>query len=489
MRVVSLFLVALVLAACAAQPTAPAAGPTLALEPCQLSAAGMDDAVEARCGTLAVYEDQAAQSGPTIDLRIVQVSAIGRAPQADPLVLLAGGPGQAASEAFAPLIDALGLLNQERDLLLVDQRGTGGSNRLSCPLADDSPDSELDEAATQAWVTGCLTTLAGSPTLYTTASAAADLDQVRAALGYEQLNLLGVSYGTRMALTYAKLYPARVRTLVLDGVVPQDAALGADFAAYGQRALDLIFARCASDPACAEAFPNLGETFSALLERLEREPALVQLSDPQTGTPTELRLSRDMVAVTVQTLSYAPETAALLPLLIHRAGVEGDLAPLAAQLLIVSGQLGESIASGMRLAVMCAEDVPFYPADTAAQAEASYMGDYVVRQLGQSCASWPRATIAADTKEPVVSALPTLLLSGEADPVTPPQSAEQAARTLSNHLHIVVPGQGHNVFYRGCLPSLIADFIGQASAAGLDTTCVAQIRPTAFFTSFTGPTP
>ncbi len=488
MRAISTLLAALVLAGCAAQPAAPAE-PTIAMAPCQLSAVGMSEAVEARCGTLAVYEDQAAQSGRMIDLRIVLVSAIGRAPQPDPLVLLAGGPGQAASEAFAPLIAALGPINQERDLLLVDQRGTGGSNRLACPSATNDLSAELDDAATLSWAKACLETLDGNPALYTTAIAALDLDQVRAALGYERLNLLGVSYGTRMALSYAKLFPERVRALVLDGVVPQDAALGVDFALYGQQALDLIFARCATDPACAAAFPNLRATFSGLLERLEREPALVRLSDPQTGVATELRLTRTMVAATVQTLSYAPETAALLPLLIHRASVEGDLAPLAAQMLIINGQLGESIALGMRLAVMCTEDVPFYPADTAAQASTSYMGDYVVRQLSLACASWPRATIAADAKEPVASDVPTLLLSGEADPVTPPASAERAARTLSNHLHIVVPGQGHNIFYRGCLPTLIADFIGSAASAGLEADCVAQLKPTAFFTSFTGPTP
>jgi pimeloyl-ACP methyl ester carboxylesterase len=493
-KIVALVLSALLLAGCAGQGTTGNNGeqtgtPQIALEQCQLSMVGMPEAVEARCGTLSVPEDRSAEGGRTIDLNIAVVPAVGRSPQADPLVMLAGGPGQAATEAYAPLIDALQAINQERDLVLVDQRGTGGSNPLACTTSDTSWEADVDDAAYNAWLQECLQQLEANPALYTTAIAAADLDAVRAALGYEQWNLLGVSYGTRMALTYLQLYPERVRSLVLDGVVPQDIALGVDFARDAQRAVDAMFARCEADAACNAAFPDVRATFASLLEQLEREAASLTLDDPTTGKPVELELTRDMVAITVQSLSYAPETVALLPLLIHQAGVEGDLRPLAAQMLIVTSQASESISVGMRLSVMCAEDVPFYPADTTAQAGESYLGDYVVRQFSQPCAFWPRGSVAPEFKEPLVSDVPTLLLSGENDPVTPPANAEAVAQGLQNSLHIVAPGQGHNIFYRGCLPTLIDEFIEQATVSGIDTACVQQLKPTPFFTSFTGPTP
>jgi pimeloyl-ACP methyl ester carboxylesterase len=360
---------------------------------------------------------------------------------------------------------------------------------LECAVDESTWNAEIDDAAYNVWLQECLQQLEANAALYTTAIAAADLDAVRAALGYEQWNLLGVSYGTRMALTYLQLYPERVRSLVLDGVVPQDIALGVDFARDGQRSVDAMFARCEADAACNQAFPNVRATFAGLLEQLEREPANLTLDDPTTGAPVELELTRDMVAITVQSLSYAPETVALLPLLIHQAGGEGDLRPLAAQLLIVTSQASESIAVGMRLSVMCAEDVPFYPADTTAQVNQSYLGDYIVRQFSQPCAFWPRGSVAAAFKEPIVSDVPTLLLSGENDPVTPPANADAVAQGLKNSLHIVAPGQGHNIFYRGCVPTIIDTFIKQATVNGIDTTCVQQLKPTPFFTSFTGPTP
>jgi pimeloyl-ACP methyl ester carboxylesterase len=489
-RIILLILSATIgLSACANQPAAEDTAPRIALEQCQLSVVGMSEAVEARCGTLAVPEDRSAQGGRTIDLNIAVVPAVGRSAQGDPLVLLAGGPGQAATEAYAPLIDALQAVNQGRDLVLVDQRGTGDSNPLACPIDDEAVGFEVDNDAYTAFLQECLAQLEANPALYTTAIAADDLDAVRDALGYEQWNLLGVSYGTRMALTYLQLYPQRVRSLVLDGVVPQETPLGVDFAQDGQRALDMMFSRCENDPACNEAFPDVRGTFARLLEQLEREPVDVQLTDPTTGAPTEFRLTRDFVAITVQSLSYSPETVALLPLLLHTAGAEGDYAPLAAQLLMVTSQVSQSVALGMRLSVMCAEDVPFYPANAAAQAEQSYLGDYVVRQFSLPCGFWPRGSVATTFKQPVTSNVPTLLLSGEADPVTPPRNAEAVARGLPNSLQIVAPGQGHNIFYRGCLPGIIDQFVEQAAASGIATDCVEQLKPTPFFTSFTGPTP
>lgn len=484
-------LAALLLAACApAQATQERAAPRLALAPCRLSEPGLTAAtIAAECGALAVPENRATPGSRTIDLRVVVLPAISRGAAPDPLFLLAGGPGQAASTSFTPLLPTLAQINQGRDIVMVDQRGTGGSNPLSCPTEAEGLETSSgapDDPAVQAWWRECLAGLEADPSQYTTESAARDLDEVRAALGYERVNLLGVSYGTRAALTYLRLFPERVRALVLDGVVPPDMAIGATMGRDGQRALDLIFDACAADGACAAAFPQLRADFAALLERLAAEQPTVALDDPYTGAPAEVRLTRELAAVTVHGLSYAPETAALLPLLIHTAQRGGDLRPLAAQSLITSRQLADQIAVGMRSSVLCAEDAPGYPAAPAAE---GYLGDLMARALGSACAVWPRGAVGPDFAAPVASDVPALLLSGERDPVTPPAYGEAVAAGLPNSLHLVAAGQGHNVFFRGCLPEVLAAFLEAGSVAALDTSCVERLGPPPFFTSFTGPLP
>jgi pimeloyl-ACP methyl ester carboxylesterase len=252
----------------------------------------------------------------------------------------------------------------------------------------------------------------------------------------------------------------------------------------------MIFERCAAAPACAAAFHGVRAEFAALLARLDQQPVKVGLAHPTTGAPTELTFSRDTLAGSVRLLSYAPETAALLPLLIHTAHKTSDYRLLAAQALMIGDQLGGSISSGMNFSVVCAEDLPFLSADEARQAGAgTYLGESEAATLQAICATWPRGSIAADFKQPVSSNAPVLLLSGEADPVTPPSNADQAAKTLPNSLRLVAPGQGHNVIMRGCLPRVAADFVGSGAVAGLRTDCVKDIQPMPFFTSFTGTEP
>lgn len=488
-RTVALIVLALALAGCAAAPAPAGDAPALATAPCRLSAPGLAQTFSAECATLSVPEDPASPGGRAIELSVAVLPAISRAPAPDPLFLLAGGPGQAATEAFVPLLPALRQANQARDLVLVDQRGTGGSSALRCPLDDDELEQamEPEDPAFRAWLEACLAGLDADPRLYTTAVAMGDLDAVRAALGYEQVNLLGVSYGTRAALTYLRLYPERVRSLVLDGVVPPDMAVGAEMARDGQRALDLALDACAADPGCHAAFPDVRADLAALLDRLAASPATVALDDPFTGAPAEVRLTRAVAASTIFTLSYSPEATALLPLLIHTAQREGDLRPLAAQSLIVGREAADSIALGMRNAVLCAEDVPHYPATPGDGP--GYLGDLMTRAFETACAVWPRGEAGPAARQPVSSGVPALLLSGERDPVTPPAYGDAVAAGLPNGLHIVAPGQGHNVFFRGCIPGLVADFLAAGSAAGLDAGCVQRLGAPPFFTSFTGPTP
>ncbi len=501
-RILGVLVVAgLLLSACgeAAAPLAAAKdaatpAPKLALADCQLTSPGLTASVKAQCGTWTVPEDRAHPEGRKIDLRVAVVAAVSRSPAADPLFFLSGGPGQAATESYVALSGAFDRIRQKRSIVLVDQRGTGQSNALHCPSeAQTDEDFSLDEAQLQAatvqHLKDCLAQLPGDPRFYTTAIAMQDLDEVRAALGYAQIDLYGVSYGTRAAQAYLRQYPAHVRTVILDGVLPQDAVLGLDVARDAQRAMDLIFARCAADAGCHAAFPDVRAEFNALLAALEKAPAQVNLPHPVTGKQMDVRLTRREVALSVRLMSYSPETAALLPLLIHTAA-QGDYAPLAAQSLMVSEDLARSISLGMNLSVVCAEDAPFLTPAAAAQANRdTYLQGAETDSLAQMCALWPHGDIPADYKQPVTSAVPVLLLSGEADPVTPPANADRVAQTLTNSLRVVVPGDGHNVIYRGCLPQLAADFVKNGSVQGLDPACAQHIQPFPFFTTFTGPQP
>ncbi|MCI0396537.1 MAG: alpha/beta hydrolase [Chloroflexi bacterium] len=470
------------LVACAARQSAANGGPAVALEPCRLPAG-----VAARCGTLTVFENREAASGRTIDLRIAVIPATGSLPEAAPLFLLAGGPGQAASEAFPPLLELFTAINKERDLVLVDQRGTGQSNPLACEnFTDASLTRPLSDEERVALTRQCLASLDADLTRYTTDVAMADLDDVRAALGYEQINLYGGSYGTRAALTYLRLYPERVRTVVLDAVVGPELVLFLQAPRDGQRALEMLFARCAADPACNEQFPDVEMEFQALLARLET-PLEFAVAHPLSGEQLEVILTRDLFAQVIFNLLYSTDLTSLLPLLIHQAHQSGDFGPLVAQGLLLAGETG--LYHGMLYSVTCAEDAPFIALEEAKAFQAGTIFPLMAEPFVQSCAEWPHGQAPAALHQPVVSSVPTLLLSGEADPITPPVYAAQVAESLPNSLHLVVPGYGHVVISVGCLPRLAADFIAQGTVEGLDATCLERLQPPPFFVDFAGPQP
>jgi pimeloyl-ACP methyl ester carboxylesterase len=468
-------------------PTLSERAPGIRVEPCILTSPGSPFRIGAQCGTLTVYEDRQSQAGRTIDLRIAVLPAVSRNPEPDPLFFLSGGPGQSALETYPMIHSAFARVNQRRDIVLVDQRGTGSSNPLNCPGGEEIVDIEEDLLP---WAQACINALDADLRFYTTSIAADDLNQVRTALGYEQINLYGVSYGSRAALTYIRQYGASVRTAILDGVVPQDEALGLRVARDAQQALDLIFARCQSNKTCQEAFYDVESTFNSLLHDLESEPIETTLPHPSSGVFQYLTFTPEMLATSVRLLSYTPETAALLPLLIHTTSIQQDYSLLAAQYLIASDQLNVSISTGLNYAILCAEDVPFIDHEQAREMNAgTYLGNLQTDALFEICQVWPRGEIPPDFKEPVESDIPVLLLSGEMDPVTPPYKGDQTARHLPNSLHLVLPGQGHNVIFRGCIPNIASAFIHSGSTESLNIECVDEIQPLPFFISFAGPSP
>jgi len=478
----------------AAAPATPAlmTAPTLPLHECRLEHPLRLASIAARCGVLKVPEDRSRPGGAAIDLSIAVVPALNRRAAAPPLFLLAGGPGQGATAMYVSLASAFARANRNHAIVLVDQRGTGKSAPLTCDYPEDwemtSPDEGVQELR-QATL-ACLAKYGDRVRFYTSTAAVADLAAVRAALGFGTIDLYGVSYGTRVAELYMRRYPATVHAAILDGVTDPAQAIGPETPLDGERALDLILKRCGESPDCAAAYPELPRDLAGLRRQFGPQKSMLVIDDPNTGLPLKVEFTRSMLSASLRFLSYSAGQASLLPTLIHRAA-EGALAPLAAQTIMTARQVGDQLASGMQYSVICSEDVPFFGAAQVDRAAISrtYQGPDQVDAFQEVCKLWPHGPVDSDLHSPLKSDIPTLLLSGEADPVTPPADAERAAQGLTNHRHLILSGEGHGQVATGCVPKLMAAFLDSAAPTQLDAACLDRHRPAPFFVSMTGPAP
>jgi pimeloyl-ACP methyl ester carboxylesterase len=461
------------------------------LEPCRIADPHGLVSTEARCGKLAVPEDPGDPRGRKITLSIAVVPAVSTEAKPDPLVLIAGGPGQGSIEGYAPVLGAFAGIRRERDLVLVDQRGTGGSNRLDCDMPDDALEGgEMAPAEFASLAAACLQSLSGRPQFYTTSIAVRDLDAVRAALGYETVNLFGGSYGTRVAQHYARRYPERTRTVTLDGVVPPDLVLVPMIAIESQKALDRVLARCEADAGCNARFPDLKGQFAKLDAELRKSPVAVTIADPVTGASRRIDVTRAHLVTVARMLIYSPWTASLLPLVVHEAATNGNYGPLGAQAEMAGDDLERMIAMGMHNSVVCAEDAPRFAGSTdRAALESTAIGTLLVDGMEAVCRIWPRGPVDADFTQRLDSAVPALLLSGEFDPATPAAYGATAAKGFRNGLHLQIPGQGHGQLRLPCVQRLIRQFVIAGTTAGLDAACVQEIQPAPFFLSFSGSAP
>ncbi len=472
------------------RPAAAAPAAQLPLHECRLEHPLRLASVQARCGVLKVPEDRTQPRGSTINLSIAVVPALNRRAAAPPLFLLAGGPGQGAAAMYTSYAGAFARLNRNHDIVLVDQRGTGESAPLTCDYSDDwqAPDDPMP-ALRQATL-ACLHKYGDRVRFYTSSAAVADLEAVRQALKFPAIDLYGVSYGTRVAQLYMRRYPKSIRAVILDGVTFPEQAIGPDTPLDGERALDLIVKRCAESPDCAAAYPELRQDLDGLRRQFGPQKSMLTVDDPNNALPLKIEFNRSMLTASLRFLSYGANSASLLPALIHRAS-RGALAPLAAQTIMTARQVGAQLASGMQNSVVCSEDVPFFAAANIDRAAISrtYQGTEQMDALVEICKLWPRGPVDADLHDPLRSDIPTLLLSGEADPVTPPADAERAARGLSHHRHLVLGGEGHGQVATGCVPKLMAEFLDAAAPDQLDASCLERHSPTPFFYSMTGPAP
>ncbi|WP_242111736.1 alpha/beta hydrolase [Luteimonas aquatica] len=468
-----------------AAPPAPRKYGRIAFTPCTLAASMPGrPSVEAQCGSLRVAENPAQPQGRGIDLRIAWIPADDDARlEPDPLFAISGGPGESIVDGWPGMAAAFGEVLKTRNIVLVDQRGTGRSNPLRCDFGD------LNDTSVQALVPAtqaCRDALQQRADLrfYGTSQAVADLDAVRQALGVDKLNLYGVSYGTRVAQQYAMRHPQRVRSIILDSVVPNTLTIGNIFARNLDHALALQFGRCSADPACKAKLGDPRAELDTLLATLRKAPPTVEYRDAATGETRSKVLTAGDVAGLVRMYAYMPTASSLLPLLVHEAnqGRYGNLAALGSM-----DMLQDAIAMGMQLSVICSEDGDSLVArdeDTD-----TVLGNALAEAMAAQCKVWPKGAVPADFRAPLRGSVPVLVLEGEYDPVTPPDYGRQVLQTLPNGRLLVLRGQGHAVFSAGCTPKLMTQFIDTADARTLDAGCLQRLPYTPPFTSFNGWSP
>ncbi len=443
---------------------------------------------EVLCGAVSRPLDPAKPDAIRFDVHYVIVPALARRKLPDPVFLLAGGPGQSAISLAAQVMPVFARLNNRRDIVFVDQRGTGRSAPLDCDEPRAMPLAEAADTAKQLQrLAACRDRLVNLPHVkeaaglgfFTTTLAMQDLDAVRQAIGAERINLVGASYGTRAALEYQRLFPRAVRRSVLDGVAPPDMALPASAGVDAQAALDALLAACGTEPGCTRQWPALRQAWDGLLASLPRS---VSVADPFTGAVENVVMTRDLVLAAVRAPLYVPSLAAGLPAAIT-AAAQGRYEPLVTLGTALSRRSAPGLATGMHFSVVCAEDMPRLSAETAAPARD--FGRGLAPLYEQACAGWPRGAVPEDFYRIGPAATPVLLLSGGIDPATPPRHAKRVAEALgAKAKHVVVPNAGHGLLGAGCVPDLLFRFIDaaeEAAALAVDTGCATAIpRPPAY---------
>ncbi len=462
------------------------------LAPCQR--AGIDETL--LCGTLPVPEDRTQRGGRQITLEIVVVPARQDAPPNDPVFVFEGGPGGAATQRAGGSIYA-GPVRQ-RDIVLVDQRGTGGSNPLDCDLeitrsrAADKADGRslgtVREMFPPAAISACLDRLSqhADVTRYTSLDHADDIEAVRQALGYGPINLRGGSYGTRAMMVYAQRYPSRTRTLFGIGVDSPLRSNLAERGAMAERSLTGISRLCKADVACAALLPDLEQAVRALLGSLDDSPRTVTLRDPNDPTaPLTLAVGRAWLAENVRLLLYFAFTSRALPWAIHQAHTADDWAPLTTLAVLIERMFQSSLATGMALTVQCSEHMDFDVAQALADGVQTLFGSDRLAQQVQGCAAWRYTKHPPlGRAEPVALDIPTLLLSGELDAVTPPTYAEDARALFPNSAHVVIEGGQHGPFdLEGawtCVHQMWADLLDAGTVDSLDTACATHLTRPSF---------
>ncbi len=446
----------------------------------------------ARCTTVTVPADRDKRGGSTMDLHVAMLPAVRPQSKPDPLVFLAGGPGQAASAVVSTMLPSLHRIRRDRDLVFIDVRGTGRSGRLDCELFDDQEEGMrrlLDHRVPEQLLARCRQGWKADLSLYRTRFLVDDLEQVADELGWHQVNVYGVSYGTRAALAWLARHPKRLRTVVLDGSAPYAMRLFEPFARDAESAWQGLVTDCAADSHCKAAFPDLDGDLRRLLARFDAGPKHIVTEHPRTGAPLRVTVTRGGIALAVRGMMYSADLQALLPMTIRDA-LAHDYRPLAAQTLAIAEGADESSSLGMLLSVVCSEDVDRIDATALpVSVSGTFVGATMLEQARTMCRGWPRFTPQPVLYKPVHSDLPALLISGSIDPVTPARWADVAASTLSRSRHLIATGAGHGAGREACTSRIIAAFVAGASVDGLESQCLETMKRPPFFVRRVGSAP
>jgi pimeloyl-ACP methyl ester carboxylesterase len=485
MRRTSIFLLTLVCLPVSGPVFAATPPPKVELKPCTIPGLPPD----ARCGLYEVFENRAAKSGRKIPLQVVVLPATGPKRLPDPLVYFAGGPGASSINEAVGFASTVPDLRKSRDFLLIDSRGTGRSAPLVCDELHGTGSIQgfLEDYMPADKVRACRDRLQKTADLtqYSTDNVVDDAEEIRTALGYGKVNVMGTSYGTRTVQVYMRRHPGSVRTAVMSGVLPLDEIFPLVTARYSQKNLEALIAECEGDPACHKAFPKLRDETATVFRQVEKGPVKVQVIGSESGQPIDFTLSKNGLGQVLRRMLYYNNWIALIPLNLHLAA-NGDWQPLAEFAQIISGSQAGSI-EGYYLSITCSEDLAFVRDEEIPAAVAgTFLGDLRVRKQQAACAGWPAPKLGLDFRIPVTSDVPALLISGEVDPATPPSAGERVARTLKRSRHVVVPDGGHGLGgMKGleCEPQMVSAFIASGSAESLDTSCVARMQRPDFLVS------
>lgn len=456
----------------------------LQFEPCSLAADGVPGAVEAQCTTLEVLENRADPGSRKISLALAWIPSADDA-EPDPIFMIAGGPGQSAKQSYPLLHAAFRDLRRSRNVLLLDARGTGESHPLVCRNEQgeaaisegDGSETTIDMEVARDFAKRCAEKLGADTDLrfYGTSEHIDDIEAVRVAIAAPTINLIGISYGTRVAQQYAARYPTTTRAVVLDSVAPNSLVLGNEHAANLQAALEAQFARCRDIKACAEQMGDPKAQLAEVGEVLRSGTlAAVRYRDSTSGEWREETPTFAHLAILLRMYAYSPEAAATLPYLLAEAA-NGRYEAMLAQASSLGRSLTEQIYHGMQLSVMCTEDADEFVARE--EDRGSVMGTEFIEFAQAQCSVWPRGTRDPAFRQALAGDLPVLLISGEFDPVTPPRYADEVAKSLPNSRALVLPGQGHSVIGIGCMPKLFAQFIETRDAKKLDAKCLQRLQP------------
>jgi pimeloyl-ACP methyl ester carboxylesterase len=461
----------------------------IVLAPCSFATAGalwgnlrrgMLGTGQALCGRYEVWENRAAGAGRKIALNVIVLKATGEDPAPDPLFLFAGGPGEAVSQwGWVPVEFAE--IREHRDIVLVDQRGTGLSHPLACdPLGEgDDLQGFLNPMLDAGYVVNCRTKLEERADLrhYTTADHAEDIDEIRAALGYERINLWGASYGTRPVLVYLRRHPDHVRAAAIHGVAHTAWKYPLHHASSGQRALDMLFEACRGDRRCAAAFGDPADDLARVMELFSGGPVKTEVRRPEGRGTVPVEVYREVIAERLRSLMYSSLNAVRIPAILQRAAESGSLSELARLELDYQRGFQEGLNwfTGMWLSVTCTEDIPLITdVDIEAETAGTIFGDYRVRTHRAACELWPEGVVPEGFSDPVRSEAPVLITSGDLDPVTPPVAGATAAEHLPNSRHIVVR-QGHGQTDMGCYLRVLTDFFESGTTVAVDVSCLEAV--------------